>query len=250
MTKQTHPRITPGTQTASFWIDESGASSSGGRCFVMAAVKTRHADDLQREVQALRQAHDDYKGEFKFTKIQDSNFDYYKELVAILEASDARLAITVVDGGVYNPFRHMDTWEAHAMVAARLVAANMNRNEVATVLMDGISTPAGCSLGRRVKALVNKQLSGTVVTTAVSLDSKCNDLLQVADMVAGSIRTLRRPAAKKDGAKMKLARRLAAAFDIEDVQEDFRSGRVRLATLRPPRRQGRLQVVNSRLTGS
>lgn len=121
---------------------------------------------------------------------------------------------------------------------AQLVAGTMNKNEIATVIVDVISTPPGCSVGRNVKRSVNTALRSTSVVQAFSLDSRANDLLQAADLVSGAIFNQRSGKARADGPKARLARRLAYVFGVDDLS-DHRGGRVTFHTLEPPRTSSR-----------
>jgi len=126
--------------------------------------------------------------------------------------------------------------------------------ELVGVHLDGISTPAGCSLEDEVRRMTNRRLRATSVVTAVCMDSKTNDLLQVADLVAGAIFHERRQAAISETAprsnKGKVALRLAMAFDRPGLV-DGREARVNIATCqgkgatRPP-----LKVVNRTVCAS
>lgn len=239
MTKRTNPnnRSLSGMQCPSFWIDESGSKSTANSCFVVAGIKTRHADDLLRAIKSVRERHGGYAHELKFARITRNSLPVLRDLVDVLGDSDAHIAATVV-GESYNPFKRKEHWVAHAEIVAQLVRGNVNRNEVATVYMDGISTPPGRSLGRRVKDSVNRSLGSTVVHTAVSLDSRANDLLQAADLVAGAIfferHTLTRPRAKEaDPEKVQILRRLTAAFGVPSLA-DQRTDQVNIRTMTAP----------------
>lgn len=236
--------LPPGVQCSTFWIDESGSKSTSSRCFVVAGIKTRHPDDLLRDIHTLRETHDFYS-EFKFGRLSAGSFRVFSDLVDVLEASDAHLVATVVDDR-HNPFKGKEHWHAHANIVSQLVIGNINRNEVATVLMDGISTPQGKSLGRAVKRGVNGRLGATVVTAAISLDSRSNDLLQAADLVAGAIfhqrMTSHRTGAPK-AEKVKITNRLALAFGVTTL-EDQRDDRVNIKTMSGPRaRKPNLRVI-------
>jgi hypothetical protein len=240
-----------GLQTAAFFIDESGSRASAGRCFVMAGIKTRHPDRLAREIESIRQRHD-FRHEFKFGRLTQNSYRPTLELIDLLEASDVHLAGTVLDQN--NPFKRKSTHEAHLAVATLLVQGNVNRNEVAVVLMDGISTPAGFSIGERLKRTVNNNLKGTIVVQAIALDSKSNDLLQAADLVAGSIAHFRRSGitgAATSSLKAGVARRLAAAFDAGEFA-DQHTRRVNILTLKSAAetRKDRLPVVTGQSSAS
>jgi hypothetical protein len=196
---------------------------------------------LQREIHAIRQRHD-YTGEFKFSKITDRNIRRFFDLIEVLADSDVRLVATIVDGARYNPFKGRPQWEAHAGVISQLIIGTMNKNEIATVIVDGISTPPGCSVGTNIKRGVNSRLRATAVAQAFCLDSRTNDLLQAADLVSGAIFNQRSGQGRSDSPKGKVARRLANAFDIADFS-DQRKGRVTFATLDAPRPRSRTVSV-------
>ncbi|EFQ84691.1 hypothetical protein HMPREF0063_10032 [Aeromicrobium marinum DSM 15272] len=219
-------------QTPTFWIDESGSKNTASRCFVVAGIKTRHPDDLLRAIHSIRERHS-YAHEFKFGRINKRNAPYMVELVDLLADSDAHLIASVV-GPDHNPFKGKAAWEAQADLISRLIVGSLNKNEVAAAFMDGISTPPDRSLGRAVKRGVNGRLQGTPLVTAVSLNSKTNDLLQAADLVAGAIRHQRMSDGPLQGVgveKAKVADRLATAFGTKDLS-DQRETRVNIATVR------------------
>jgi hypothetical protein len=135
--------------TAAIFVDESGSKSTAGGQFFVAAVKTRYPGRLARTIREVRDR-TGYDGELKFSSITRGSLIVYYELIAALEASDASLAACVVQGDVYSPFRQRPAvWKVHAEVTSQLLVGCINRRELVGVHLDGISTPAGCSLGLR-----------------------------------------------------------------------------------------------------
>jgi hypothetical protein len=152
--------------------------------FVVAAVKVRQPGRLARAIREVRDR-TGYGSELKFSSITRGSLTMYYELITVLEASDASLAACVVQGDVYNPFRRRRAaWKVHAEVTSQLLVGCINRRELVGVHLDGISTPQGCSLEDEVRRMTNRRLRATAVVSSVCLDSKTNDLLQVADLVA------------------------------------------------------------------
>ncbi|WP_067428435.1 DUF3800 domain-containing protein [Nocardioides jensenii] len=223
-------------QAATFWIDESGARGSAGKGYVLAGVKTRHPDMLARQIAGVRDKFE-YKGEFKFNKVTEYNFDRFAAVLDVVEKSDAHLVATVVDSR-YNPFKGSESWAVQADLISHLIQGGLNRNEVAVAFMDVITTPVHIGLGAEVKRRANAQLQGAPLIQAVSLDSKCNDLLQLADMFAGAIRHIRfeAPTESRTGReKRRLARRVAESFDVEDLCDRHKE-RVNILTLNGARK--------------
>ncbi len=201
---------------------------------MIAGIKTRHPDDLARAIFGVREAHRTHTGEFKFANINDRNLKRFLDLVDVLADSDAHIVGAVLDAYKWNPFKGTEEWLAQTEMVSDVICSNLNRNEVAAAFIDGISTPAGVSMGRLVKRHANGMLGGNRVTTAVSLDSKTNDVMQAADLVAGAIRYARftperdplSPLRPKD----KVMLRLAASFGAPDLS-DAPAARVRLQTV-------------------
>lgn len=203
-------------------------------CFVMACIKTRHPDDLQRAIHRVRERHH-FRDEFKFGRIKATNYEVFSDLVDTLERSDAHIAATVIDVRIYDPFRGRKPWQAHADIISRLVIGNLNRGEIAVVHADTIGTPEGISIGATVKRKINDHFRVISCVHAVTLDSKANQLLQAADLAAGAIFHERLARTTKSPEKNKIAGRLAVAFGDGGLT-DQHSKRLRIATLCPPTR--------------
>jgi hypothetical protein len=85
--------------------------------------------------------------------------------------------------------------------------------------------------------MINKHLGATSLVTAACVESTCNDVVQLADLVAGAVAHRRGSAnltASPSSHKGKIAARLAAAFDVASFASDVRNGRVNVATLGRP----------------
>jgi hypothetical protein len=221
--------------TSLIYLDESGSKASGSNFFVIGGVKLRQPGLLARTVREVRDR-TGFEGEFKFNAITRGALSAYYDLIDQLEQSDAHIVGTVVEGKVHNPFTaERAAWQVHAEVTAQLLVGCINRRELVSVLMDGISTPPGCSLEDTVRAMTNRRLRATAVVTAAALDSKTSDLIQVADLVASSILFERRRSAGISGNanshKAKVAARLGAAFNCPGLT-DGRAGRSNIATYR------------------
>ena len=239
--------------TAAIFIDESGSRASNNDFFVLAAVKVREPGRLGRDLLSVRERCG-FDGEFKFAETTRSSIPIYGEVIRVLHESDATIAACVVSGDVCDPFRGRDDkWRVHAEITSQLLVGCINRRELVGVHLDGLSTPVGESLEDTVRELTNSRLRNTSVVTAVALDSKTNDILQVADMVAGAIRHERMlslsPRATRSN-KGKVSHKLALAFH-RPALADGRDARLNIATFRGRTAQRpRLRAVSSSKSGS
>ena len=218
--------IPPSYPTALLYVDESGSRASGSRFFVMSAVKVRKPGALARATRVVRDRNQ-FEGEFKFSEITKGTLSAYYDLIDTMAASDAHLIATVVNRDLYDPFPGKLVWQGQAEVAAQLVRAGVNRRELVSVLMDGVSTPEGIALDDEVRRMVNRSFRSTSVVTCACLDSRSNDGLQMADLLAGAIASERRRAegehrkigSNPNSPKTKVARRLIEAFEIEGLMD-------------------------------
>lgn len=219
--------------SATFFIDESGAKASSGNFFIVAGIKTFKPGKLQRQIEELRDQ-TGYTSEFKFSRINRDRLPVFRRLIETVAASDVRLIGAVVDRSASgNPFKCGDEeWKVHARIAAQLVVGNLSQGERAGVLLDHRSTKPNVSFGDTVKGMANHRLKSTGVVSAVTLDSQANDLLQVADLIAGSIGNHYKQTDGKMTHKAHVAADLAMAFGVDTLSCDRRAGRVNVLQIR------------------
>jgi hypothetical protein len=134
-------------------------------------------------------------------------------------------------------------WRFYCDVATRLVRGNVNRGEHVCVLLDMMSTPRGTAFEDVLRGRVNNLLRSTQVTSAVCLDSRSSDGLQVADLIAGAVAFERRRLAGESGGtnspKARVVNRLKEAFGVDELT-DLRTNRVNIQTWTP---RPRLRVL-------
>lgn len=231
--RATHMRTPDGRRSAppaTFFIDESGAKASSGNYFVVAGMKLLEPGRLQRRIEELRDR-ENYRGEFKFAKISRGQVSVFKRLIDLIVESDARIVGTVVNRSLStSPFIGSDEeWRVHARLTSQLLAGNISEHQHAAAIVDHRSTKPGVSFGDTIRNMANHRLSNKPVVTVVTVESTANDLLQVADLIAGSIRNHRcNPAPSRISNKTEVANALSTAFGVSTFSRDIREGRINI----------------------
>lgn len=230
------------------FLDESGVKA--GDRFTVGGFKVRNVGALSRAVAHIRDKAGFYD-EFKFNDLNEGSRDFAYDLIDALAASDAQLVACVVDPAVSDPFAKFNhRWLAHAEVASQLLIGSTNRRELVCALMDIIATPKECSLEDRVRSRVNRRFGATSVVSAVCLNSKTHDLLQLADLVASAVsferRRMQRGIGSTTSVKGLVAARLGAEFGNAGLV-DGRKRRFNIATYGAKAGQSkpRLAVIGS-----
>lgn len=219
------------------FIDESGSNGSRGRFFVLGMVKVRGTARLLRELRLVRERAS-FREEFKFGRVTEGTLGVYGDAVRALADSDVRIAASVFDKTSASPFAG-EIWRAQAAIASQLVVGNINRGEVVNIYLDVVTTPAGVSIPDEVRDAVNARFNGRSVISALDLDSRSTELLQMADLVAGAVAYDRRvkagevkTEAGRATPKRKLSSLVASEFGLDDFADvKTRNGRVNIATM-------------------
>lgn len=216
---------------STIFLDESGVVAKDR--FTVGGFKVRNVGALSRAVQHIRDKRG-FVDEFKFNNLNEGSRDFATDLIDALVDSDAQLIGCVVDPAVHDPFGDFShRWLAHAEVTAQLIIGATNRRELVCALMDSIATPNGTSLEERVRSRVNRKFGAMSVVSAVCLDSRTNDMLQLADLVASAVsferRRQQRGIGSPNSVKGIVAARLGAEFGNQGLR-DGRSKRYNVAT--------------------
>lgn len=232
------------THTSTFYLDDSGVKAAAGTLLVIGGIKIRRHGQLMREIQDIRDQ-TGFRGEFKFSALNKGSISAYYAMIDALEASDAHMVACVAKR------RPNAGWRMYSNMTSAVLRGNINRNELVGVLMDVVSTPKGVAFDDIVRGHVNRSLGATAVVSAVCLDSRCADGLQIADLIAGAIAFDRRliagEAGKRESMKGRVVARLKSAFDVTDLT-DCRTDRVNIHTW-TARETTKLHVVQGRQAG-
>lgn len=177
------PRTHP---TGLIFLDESG-SISNDRFFAVGCLKISEPSDLTRSIQRLRDQWHWYQ-EIHFTDLTHGALPFYNAVLSEVSRLRMTFACFVADRSVDDPIlRFGSSWKAYEALAEQLLAGNIGRREVVTVLADRYSTPATVVFERDVKREVNRRFDRLAIASVCRLDSKSADALQVVDLLTGAV---------------------------------------------------------------
>lgn len=208
----------------------------------MAAIKVSDPGVLARDIRAVRDKHGFHKGEFKFWDTSRENIDVFEAAADAICASGASVNAIVIDRDSFDPFSQHKGWNYQSKVTTVLLKECVkDGRELVSVLLDNYDTPPGKYLDERVKVVVNSNLRSKTVISVLCVDSKSSDCVQMADLVAGSIRFRRRQddllkigvSSKPDRYKQRLSRRMLDNFELENA-DDRQIGSLMIKTLFDP----------------
>ena len=220
-------KLPKNVDVSSIYIDESGSRNSRGGFFVVGFVKVRDTAILARKIREIRQRHGFYK-EIHFSQLNKRSLAFYFDLVETLASENVRVGGSVYDA--HNSFSSdVETWKQQAEMAARLVVGNVNRGELVNVFLDLVQTPKGETVAQVVKAEANRRLKSRSVLEAYDVNSQATDLLQLADIVAGSIKCERSKNNPEQSTtpKTQVAARFRRALELDNFA-DIQQGKVNI----------------------
>ncbi len=213
-------KVPAGYPRTVIYIDESGVATND-RFFVVGAVRMRRHGEFARAVRDVRDR-TGFDEEFKFSRISRGKLPAFFELVDLLARPSVQFAACVVDREIFDPSdRWKPKWRAHANVTAQLLRGCITQRELVSVCMDVISTPRDVAIEDEIERLVNTRLGNRPLITAMCLDSRSSDGLQVADLVAGAVafeqRRLHGLSGETNSNKAKVVQRLRQAMNVESL---------------------------------
>ena len=90
-------------------------------------------------------------------------------------------------GSYFNKEFSGDPWKAYEDISIRVIEQAIPFDEIIFIVADHITTPKDVKFEVNVKWRINEKLKRLGVAGVCRFDSKCNDLLQVTDLLIGAI---------------------------------------------------------------
>ena len=122
---------------------------------------------------------------------------------------------------------HSDPFYAYEQVTKQLLAGSLRKSEVLIVLADNVVTPKKNQFEVNVKNHLNKRFNRLAIAGVCRLDSRTNDLLQMADLLIGAINheLLREKGLipNPSESKVKFVEKFKEYLGVKTLTKDFRN---------------------------
>lgn len=172
------------------FLDESGTiNDPKDPFFTVGFIKCSQPYYLNSKIIYERQKRKFYD-EMKFNKLSKKNIDFFK---FALEAFFSTRSISFYsysldkEGKYFNKEFNGDPWKAYEDISIRVLKSALPSDEILIVIADYVSTPKDIRFEVNIKRRVNNELKRLAIAGVCRFDSKSNDLLQLTDLIVGSI---------------------------------------------------------------
>ena len=172
------------------FIDESGTLDIKSQpYFTVGMIKCSQPYYLQQKIKYIR-SKNRFWWELKFNNLNKVKMNVALEILdALFETWSIKFASYTIDKrNVYFKKEFSgNPWIAYEQIAKQLLIGNLGKNEVLIVLADDMTAPKIIKFEVNIKNSVNKKFKRLAIAGVCRLDSKTNDLLQLTDLLIGSI---------------------------------------------------------------
>lgn len=181
-------------KTPTCFLDDTGLlNSPRDRFFSLGMVKCLRPYEILLEIEKIRHKNN-YFDEAKWSKIFPWNLPIYKSMLDVLFSivnrdPEIRFCMMIIDktGKYFNKHYKNDLFKAYEDFSIQLLKGNISPDEIVSVIADESPAPSGSQYETNVKDKINNDFQRLAVHGICKVDSKGNDLLQVADLLVGAI---------------------------------------------------------------
>lgn len=172
------------------FLDESGTLDPKTQpYFTVGMIKCSQPYYLQQKIRYIREK-DRFWWEFKFN---DLNKVRLKTSLAVLDAlfetRSIHFSSYTIDkkSEYFKKEFHSDPFVAYEQITKHLLKGNLRKNEILTVLADNVVAPKRNRFEVSIKNSINNKFKRLAIAGVCRIDSRANDLIQLADLIIGSI---------------------------------------------------------------
>lgn len=212
------------------FLDESGTLDIRTQpYFSVGMIKCSQPYYLQQKIRYIRESNG-FWWELKFNDLNKAKLNVaYQILDAFFNTHSISFSSYSIDKRsdyFKNEFKS-DPFFAYEQVARHLLEGNLRKNEILIVLADNVITPKRSQFEVNIKNQINAKFCRLAIAGVCRLDSRTNDLLQLTDLLTGSINY---ELLEKEGlhnqssvAKLAFVKEFKAGLGTDDLTKDFRN---------------------------
>lgn len=172
------------------FLDESGSLSNYTEpYFTVGLLKMSMPYYLQSKILYERSKRHFYD-EVKFNKVSRNNIDFLKMIIDFVFETKSLSFYSYTTHKQSKYFQKnfsKDVWSAYEKITLKLIDVSLGEKEILILVADHITTPRGVKFEVNVKKNFNESKKRLALAGVCRFDSKSNDLLQVVDLLVGTI---------------------------------------------------------------
>jgi hypothetical protein len=212
------------------FLDESGNLDPKSQpYFTVGMIKCSQPYYLQQKLRYTREKNN-FWWELKFNNLNKIKLGMSLAVLdALFETRSIHFSSYTIDkrSDYFKKEFHGDPFIAYEQITKHLLKGNLRKNEILIVLADNVVAPKRNRFEVNVKNGINNKFERLAIAGVCRLDSKSNDLLQLADLLIGSInyelllkeKIIEKPAKYKG----EFINKLKTNLGIKSLTEDFRN---------------------------
>ncbi|MBU4480251.1 DUF3800 domain-containing protein [Patescibacteria group bacterium] len=172
------------------FLDESGTLGVKDQpYFTVGMIKCSQPYFLQQKIRYIREKNN-FWWEFKFNGLNQAKIKTVLEVLDILfNTRSIHFSSYTIDkrNDYFKKEFNNDSFVAYEQITKHLLEGNLRKNEVLIVLADNVVSPKRNRFELNVKNHINNKFKRLAVAGVCRLNSQTNDLLQLADLLIGSV---------------------------------------------------------------
>lgn len=179
-------------KTCFCFLDETGLlHSHRDKFFAIGILKCSEPERLYNRIRKIRQQYN-YNEELKWTNLNNKiRFDIAREFFNVFLTEEAYFNCVILDKDKldFQKYYNNDLYKVYSnfsIVLLKLIIGK-NPNEVMILLSDDYFSPDGANIECKIKKFINDHYKKFIIAGVCQIDSKSSDLLQLTDIILGSI---------------------------------------------------------------
>lgn len=179
-------------KTCFCFLDETGLlNSNRDKFFALGIIKCKNPQKLYKRMRKVRDRHH-YREEMKWTNLtRKIRFDVAREFFNIFLEEEAEFNCIILDKEELDFSQHFQNnlYKAYTNFSVALLKLIIGKDsqEVIILIADDYFSPDGIDQEAAIKGIVNDHYKKFVVAGVCQIDSKSSDLLQLTDLILGTI---------------------------------------------------------------